>query len=306
LQGRRILVTGAAGQIGLPIVTALAADNEVWGIARFRDDAGRHRLEQLGCTTRSVDLVDPDWAGLPEHFDHVIHLAFLNISEPQYELAMTVNAEGTALLMSRFHTARSILVMSSCSVYRNHPDGAHPFVETDPLGDRHSAFSLAYGTTKTAQEAVARSLARTLSIPTTIARMNVSYGANGGLPAYQLDMIAAGAPVPVMTGGSWFNPIEEADINAHVPRLLDVASVPATIVNWGGDDAVSSYEYVTFLGNLIGTAPNFVETPDGIPGRALDNTRRIELIGRCTVDWRTGLRALAAHRHPALVAAAGA
>ena len=41
LSGEKILVTGAAGQIGLPMVEWLARENEVWGAARFR--AGRWR-----------------------------------------------------------------------------------------------------------------------------------------------------------------------------------------------------------------------------------------------------------------------
>ena len=43
IEGKRILVTGPAGQVALPVVRALAADNEVIGIARFRDPAGAGR-----------------------------------------------------------------------------------------------------------------------------------------------------------------------------------------------------------------------------------------------------------------------
>jgi nucleoside-diphosphate-sugar epimerase len=72
---RRILVTGPAGQIAFPIVRALAVDNEVWGIARFTGGGSRERVEATGCRTAVVDLAEPDWSGLPDHFDHVVHLA---------------------------------------------------------------------------------------------------------------------------------------------------------------------------------------------------------------------------------------
>jgi hypothetical protein len=130
--------------------------------------------------------------------------------------------------------------------------------------------------------------------------MNVSYSTNGGLPAYQLDMLVNGTPVPVRTGGTSFNPIDQADINAQVPKLLDVASVPATICNWGGDDVVTTEEYVTYLASLVGATPVFEYVDNGIPGRAFDNTRRMQLIGRCEVHWRDGFRALAAARYPDL------
>ena len=40
LSGEKVLITGATGQVALPVALALAADNELWAIARF-SDAGR-------------------------------------------------------------------------------------------------------------------------------------------------------------------------------------------------------------------------------------------------------------------------
>ena len=37
VNGTKILVTGASGQVALPVAEALASDNEVWAIARFTD-----------------------------------------------------------------------------------------------------------------------------------------------------------------------------------------------------------------------------------------------------------------------------
>ena len=213
-----------------------------------------------------VDLTAPDWSELPDRFDHVLHLAIYQALDADYDYALTVNAEGTALLMHRFANSESLLIVSTAAVYDNNPDGAHRYLETDLLGDNRAPYSPTYGISKIAQEGVARGLARALGLPTTIARMNVSYSPSGGLPAYQLDMLVNGLEIPVMTGGAWFSPIDQADINAQVPKLLDVASVPATICNWGGDDAVSTEEYVTFLASLVGESARFVYTDQGIPG----------------------------------------
>jgi nucleoside-diphosphate-sugar epimerase len=302
MQGKRILVTGPAGQIAFPLVEQLAKENEVWGIARFGDPETRARVDATGCTTRVVDLVDPDWQDLPS-FDHVLHLAIYQAADADYDYAMRVNAEGTALLMHRFQDADSLLVVGTVAVYDNNPDGAHLYTEDDPFGDNRAPYSPTYGITKIAQEGVARGLARTLGLRTTIARMNVSYSPYGGLPAYQLDMIVNDMPVPVMTGGAWFNPIDQADINAQVPKLLEVASVPATILNWGGDEAVSTEDMVAHLGALVGKTPTIEYTDAGIPGRAIDNTRRRALIGDCSVPWREGFRRLAEGRYPDKVVA---
>lgn len=45
LSDRKILVTGATGQIGRPIAEKLVADNRVWCAARFSDPVLRRELE---------------------------------------------------------------------------------------------------------------------------------------------------------------------------------------------------------------------------------------------------------------------
>ena len=48
MRGYKILITGPTGQVATPIATALAADNEVWGVARFNNPQARQDLEQAG------------------------------------------------------------------------------------------------------------------------------------------------------------------------------------------------------------------------------------------------------------------
>jgi len=195
-----------------------------------------------------------------------------------------------------------VLVMSSSAVYRDMGDPEHRLAEGDPLGGHEQSFAPTYGIAKNAQEAVARSMARVLNLPTTIARMNMSYGPNGGLPAYQLDMMKAGMPIPIHDRPALFNLIHQDDIDAQVPRMLDIADVPATIVNWSGDEAVETSAYLDHLAGLAGLELEVAPTPDGVSSRAIDTTRKMELVGACSVDWRTGLRRMAEDRHPDLFA----
>jgi UDP-glucuronate 4-epimerase len=71
------------------------------------------------------------------------------------------------------------------------------------LGDSHRVwdFLATYSLSKIAAEAMARFCARHLSLPTTIARLNVPYGDNGGWPAVHVDMMLAGMAIPVHTDG---------------------------------------------------------------------------------------------------------
>jgi nucleoside-diphosphate-sugar epimerase len=301
LRGERILVTGPAGQIAFPLARQLAQDNEVWGIARFGDAAARERCEAAGIRTRRIDLADPDFSGLPREFDCVLHLAVFQKPGLDYDYALRVNAEGTGLLMRRFRGARACLVMSSCAVYTQPDDPGQPVRETDPLGGRPQPYSETYPVSKLAQEAVARCGARAWNLPTVIARMNVSYGAHGGLPAYQLDALAGDQPIELQAGrASVCNPIHEEDIAAQLPALLAAASVPATAVNWAGDESVDVRTYCAFLGELLGRAPRFREIERGISHIRTDNTLRRSLTGECRVGWQDGMRRMLAARRPEL------
>jgi len=111
LKNERILITGPTGQIAFPMAVELARDNEVWGIARFKDESKRKRLESLGIRTRSIDLANPDFRDLPDDFTCVIHMAAFIGPKPNFDRALTVNAEGTGLLMD---TAGRLVRSSVC------------------------------------------------------------------------------------------------------------------------------------------------------------------------------------------------
>ncbi|MAI25839.1 MAG: epimerase [Spirochaeta sp.] len=304
LIGQKILVTGPAGQIALPLASRLARENEVWGIARFSEPDSRERVEAAGITTRQVDLADPDWGDLPDDFDTLLHLAAVIVPGEDFDTSMKINAQGTGHLMSRFRNARACLVMSSCAVYASPAQGDHAVKETDPLGGSHQPYAPTYCVSKIAQEAVTRFAAQEYQLPTVLARMNVAYGDNGGLPAMLLDGMRAGHPVPVLPGRpSLCSPIHEEDIFAQTPRLLESASVSTTITNWGGDEVVEIQELTRHIAELTGLELNLIESPDGIHHYLLDPTRRQSLAGRCQVPWREGVQRMIAAKYPELLKA---
>ena len=189
--------------------------------------------------------------------------------------------------------------MSTASVYRPVDDPMHEFLETDPLGDANSPHAPTYSMSKIAEEAVARTCARMFDLPVVIARMNASYGPNGGLPAYHLDWIVAGEPVTMRWDPCPYSPIHQDDINAQTEMLLGAASVPATIVNWGGDEAVSPQEWCAYFGELTGRAATVVvkEMPGttarfdhGRDEAALDHRARAQCRGAtaCAARSRRG------------------
>jgi nucleoside-diphosphate-sugar epimerase len=308
LSGEKILITGPAGQIAFPLARHLAADNEVWGIARFADDESRARVDALGVTTRVCDLASGDFTDVPDDFTYVVHLAAFQGPGLDFDHAITVNAEGTGLLLSHCRRAKAALVMSTHSVYRPHEDPLHVYVESDPLGEVNSALSPPYSMSKIAQEAVARTCARQLDLPVVIARMNASYGPNGGLPVYHLDAAVAGERVTTRWDPCPYMPIHEDDINQQTAALLDAASVPARIVNWGGDDPVSVQQWTTYMNELFGSDAKVVveAAPGASIGSVADHTRRAAITGPCRVHWRDGIRRVAEQLYPDRVRSADA
>ncbi|WP_122443087.1 NAD-dependent epimerase/dehydratase family protein [Mycobacterium attenuatum] len=103
----------------------------------------------------------------------------------------------------------------------------------------------------------------------------------------------------VAKSGNW-----DKDLGANaesIPKLLAVASVPATTLNWAGDQLVSVQEWCAYLGTLVGKEPVFAESDQALRGNPVDLTRMRELIGSATtVDWRDGLRRMVAGFHPEL------
>ena len=292
LSGKKILVTGPAGQIAFPLAEWLARENEVWGVARFTVEGSQERVEAAGIRAVKADLTQGDLDALPTDFEYVLHLAADQSPGYDYDAAIRGNAEATGLLMSHCRKAKAMLVMSTHSVYKPHEDPMHVFHETDPLGDVNSSLSPPYSMSKIGQEAVARTCARLFDLPVVIARMNASYGPNGGLPAYHADAIAAGQPVTTRWDPCMYSPIHQDDINDQTEGLLAAASVPATIVNWGGDEAVSVQEWTAYLGELSGLPVRLevVSTPGTLRGSIADASRRQSFAGPCKVSWRDGFR----------------
>ncbi|HTZ08475.1 MAG TPA: NAD(P)-dependent oxidoreductase, partial [Acidimicrobiales bacterium] len=287
LRGATIVVAGVTGQVAEPLACALAAHNEVVGVARFSDTAARARLETAGVRCVPLDLRRGDLRGVPAGADYVCNFAVTKTND--WDLDLDANVGGVLSLMEHHRGARAFLHCSTTAVYK--PMGHHVFAEGDPLGDNHGVwpFLRTYSICKIAAEAAARWAATRFGLPTTIARLSVPYGDRGGWPAVHLHMLRTGSAVPVhVDAPSVYHPLHEDDIARMVPALLGAAAVPATVVNWGGDVPVSIEEWCTYLGGLTGLEARFEPTVHTIDSVQLDLTRMHELVGHTTVDWRQG------------------
>ena len=304
IEGKRILVTGATGQVAGLMTEKLAERNEVWAAARFTDANAKAALEAKGVKTAYFSMGDADLSALPD-VDYVFHCG-CNTAPKTPEIGMSQNAEGTGFLMQRYRGVRAFFHMSSSSVYRVPASSPEPVKETDMLGG-FSAYGPHYAMSKLATEAVVRFQARVLGLPTIIARLDVAYGArgHGGVPMALYMMMKHGMPYTrAAAGESFCSPIHEDDIAEQAERLIQKAAVPAPIVNLGGDEPVSVEEMIRYVEGLTGLTMK-IDVAEGATWgmKVLDGTLRKQLAGPCRVTWKEGVRrALVARNPEALVA----
>ena len=182
LQDAKVLITGAAGQVAFPVAKALAPNNEVHALARFTAGGSREKLEALGIRCIKRDYALDDLSGVPDDYTHVLHFAFqTGRTQPSFDQAIKINGEGVGHLMYHTRKAKTFFHCGTTAVYGG-PEGP-PFREDSPLlSETMAASAPTYGPSKLCGEAVARFISSEFGLPTIIARLNVPYGPNGGLP----------------------------------------------------------------------------------------------------------------------------
>jgi nucleoside-diphosphate-sugar epimerase len=301
ITGKNILVTGVTGMVAGHVAAALAADdtNTVYGAARFADPAQRGPVEGTGVRPISIDLGAQRFDEVPADIDVVIHMAVSKA--PDFEGALAANAEGSAGLMEACSGAEAFLHCSSTAVYE--PNDHVALKETDALGDSHRAMGMTtYSISKIAGEVLVKHTAKRLGLPTVIARLNVPYGDQYGWMSFHLMMMERNIPIPVhVDAPSSYAPIHNDDIVRSLPYLLSLASVPATIVNWGGDEIASVEDWCEEIGRLTGLTPTFVPTENAIASIVPDLDKLHGTGFHSSVGWKDGIRRQVATMRPDLL-----
>lgn len=300
LSNEKILITGPTSQVALPVVKALAANNDVYGLARFTNAEDRAKIEALGVKTLAVDLASSPLTEVPKDFTIVLHFAVVKSGEFEYDLA--ANAEGVGRLMEHCRPSKAFVHCSTAGVYEF--AGHHALKETDPLGDNHRVMMPTYSICKIAAETMVRFASRQWSIPAVIARFSVPYGDNGGWPWFHLMMMQGGVPIPVHTNEpSIYNLIHEDDYMEMIPRLVEIADSPPVTINWGGSEATSIEDWCRYMGELTGLEPKFNKTDETLGSVTLDPSKMHELVGRTKVSWKDGIARMVRARNPELLKA---
>jgi len=276
----RVLVTGAAGFIGMPTARALLARGAtVVGVDDFDpyyDVALKEaRLATLagepGFAFRRIDLADAAATTSlfrDEAFTHVVHLAAqpgvrYSLENPAAYLRNNVDAFGWILEGCRHAGIAHLVYASSSSVYgANH---VLPFSEDQRVDHPVSL----YAATKRANELMAHSYAHLFRLPATGLRFFTVYGPWGRpdmSPMLFARAILAGEPIRVFNHGRMCRDYTYIDdIVEGVVRVLELPPAPGTpggdgegtgaphaIYNIGNNEAVELETFIATLEQLLG------------------------------------------------------
>lgn len=293
LQGQKILITGATGKIAFPIARELAKQNEVWGAARFSKPGDSDKLTACGIRPFRLDLSSGDLSEVPDDFNYVFHAA-VDTGAGDWRRTVQTNAHNSGKLLLHCRRAKGFVYCSTGSIYQY--QGQRPLTEVDGPGVPLRAN---YSFSKIAGEAVCGWVAHQFGIPLTVIRICSTYGPEGGTPLDRLELMLQGRPIRLHPDKpNNYNPIYEDDYVALGIRALEVAAVPAIVVNWAGSETVSVEDYCTYMGELVGVKPIFEYTPDAHTPLWPDVTYMHEVLGTTKVHWRDGFRRLIEARHP--------
>lgn len=285
--GSSVLVTGAAGFVGLHVCRRLLRDgHRVVGVDNLNDyydpAIKRARLEQLHAARsfRFERLDIADAAGVAALFaetrpDRVIHLAAqagvrYALSKPFAYVDSNLQGSTAILEACRHHDVRHLVFASSSSVYGGNV--RVPFRECDPV-DHPVSF---YAATKRANELMAHSYAHLFGLPVSMLRYFTVYGP-WGRPDMAIwkftDGLLAGRPIDVYAGGELsrdFTFVEDAAeatirVMEHPPRRAagtegtltgadrpDTSWAPFEVYNVGRSDPTSVNTLLTLLETRTG------------------------------------------------------
>ena len=271
--GRRVLVTGAAGFIGMHTARALLdAGADVVGVDNYEPyydvDLKKARIAQLAGLPRfafeNVDLADKDaCAALFARggFGSVVHLAAQpgvrhSLVNPEAYLRNNLVAFGHVLEGCRHGQVAHLVYASSSSVYG--ASHALPFSEDQPVDHPVSL----YAATKKSNELMAHSYSHLFGLATTGLRFFTVYGPWGRpdqAPMLFTRAILEGKPIQVFNAGRMQRDFTYVDdIVEGVVRVLarppqrDGDLAPYAIYNIGNHQAVDLDEFIATLERLLG------------------------------------------------------
>jgi UDP-glucose 4-epimerase len=286
----RILLTGATGFVGGRLLRSLAAEHEVYAIAR-----GQHAGLDPAARWLFQDLAAPQWSvDLPSRIDAVVHLAqsrhFRDFPARADDIyGISTGATARLLDWSAKSGVRNFIFASTGGVY-GASDG--PVKESDALGEADGPLGF-YFATKRCGEMLGMRYASAFSFMAL--RFFFVYGS--GQPKQMLlprlaNNIRVGEPISLQgPDGINLNPTHVDDAVAAIRGCFGLTE--SGIVNIAGPETVSLRTVAEHLGRKLGREPVLKVDAAAKPGHLVaDIERMTRLLGAPVIGIDAGLSEL--------------
>ena len=272
----KILVTGAAGFIGMHTSLALlAAGHHVVGLDNLNDyydpQLKRDRLALLTphphFIFQKLDIADApalQQCFATHGFEGVIHLAAqagvrYSLTHPQAYIQSNLVGFANLLEACRQHPLRHLVYASSSSVYGHNTK--LPYSESDPVDQPVSL----YAATKKSNELMAYTYSHLYGMAATGLRFFTVYGPWGRpdmSPMLFLKAILAGQPIQVFNHGQMqrdFTYVDDIvqgvlEVFQRPPAITPDQAVPHRVLNIGNHQPVGLLDYVRLIEKWAGRA----------------------------------------------------
>lgn len=295
---QKVLVTGAAGFIGMHTAVALVRNGyQVIGVdhlgpylePKLKEDRlkilrklSRFEFQKLDLSNakKTLDLCRS------ERFDHVVHLAAQAgvRNGPEYnDVYFQSNLQGFYNILEsiREYPVKNFLFASSSSVYGK--NSTLPFQESQSTAQPVSF----YAATKIAGEAMAHSFAHLHKIPTTGLRFFTVYGPWGRpdmAPILFAKALFEERQIELFNNGQMrrdFTYID--DVVWSIIRLLDTPK-SFRVLNIGNSSPIHLQDFMTAMESAVGKKARIVEKPMH-PGDVLETFADVALLKK-EIDFR--------------------
>lgn len=256
MQGKRIMVLGAAGKMGKYLVPRLVEmGNHVDTLARFSDAAIRESFEKLGVGIYQRDLSRDDaFDGIPADYDYVFNMAGIKFgSGADFRYTVEVQVLAVGRIMEHFAGTGGIMYASSGNVYPDTVDGC-----TEDDAPHPPSF---YGMSRVGAEWMTEYFCRRNNTPSLIQRIFYAFHEEFGVPTDIARQVRDGEEIDITT--EHVNVIWLADILDLMIASAKLCAVPCETLNMTGVEKVAVVDIARKLGEIMGREPKFTGTPTG-------------------------------------------
>ena len=254
MTGRKVLITGASGFIGKPMVRALAASG--WTVrGAARDPAAIPDIAGVERVTLPDFSRPADWSPLVEGVSHVVHLAGIAHAPGQLpdEIYTRINTEIVGELANAAHGRVERLVLMSSVRAQAGLSAGHVITETDPAKPTD-----AYGRSKLAAER----LVSESGVPFTVLRPAVVYGRGVKGNIASLATLAQ-TPMPLPFGGldNHRSLLALENLAVAIDLVLTSPKAEGEIFLVADSEPISVADMVAAMREGLGRAPHLIRVP---------------------------------------------